>query len=309
LKELDEKIADAEKNLGESEIREAMLAKSDYLLKIGDKDKAVSAYRQTYEKTVPIGQRLDIIFTLIRIGFFWQDHIIITRNIEKAKSLVEEGGDWDRRNRLKVYEAFYSMGVRDFPRAATLFLETLSTFASYELFSYNTFIDYTVIMSLVALDRNKLKSKVIHAPEILQVIENIQSLEKFMTSFYNSSYSDFFDGLADITERIKRDWVLYPHTRYFCREMRIRAYSQLLESYRSVQLTSIAQHFGVPAPFIDTELSRFIASGRLHAKIDKVGGIVETTRPDAKNAQYQTTIKQGDLLLNRIQKLSRVINL
>ena len=35
------------------------------------------------------------------------------------------------------------------------------------------------------------------------------------------------------------------------------------------------------------ELSRFIAAGRLHCKIDKVGGIVETTRPDSKNWQYQ----------------------
>jgi len=38
-------------------------------------------------------------------------------------------------------------------------------------------------------------------------------------------------------------------------------------------------------------------------------GIVETTRPDNKNWQYQSTIKQGDILLNRIQKLSRVINI
>ena len=57
------------------------------------------------------------------------------------------------------------------------------------------------------------------------------------------------------------------------------------------------------------ELSRFIAAGRLHCKIDKVGGIVETNRPDSKNWQYQESIKKGDLLLNRVQKLSRVINI
>ena len=32
-------------------------------------------------------------------------------------------------------------------------------------------------------------------------------------------------------------------------------------------------------------------------------------RPDAKSGQYLATIKQGDHLLNRVQKLSRVINL
>lgn len=35
------------------------------------------------------------------------------------------------------------------------------------------------------------------------------------------------------------------------------------------------------------ELARFIAAGRLHCKIDKVKGIVVTTRPDSKNWQYQ----------------------
>jgi 26S proteasome regulatory subunit N7 len=37
-----------------------------------------------------------------------------------------------------------------------------------------------------------------------------------------------------------------------------------------------------------------------------VGGIIETTRPDSKNAQYQAVITQGDVLLNRIQLLSQV---
>ncbi len=32
-------------------------------------------------------------------------------------------------------------------------------------------------------------------------------------------------------------------------------------------------------------------------------------RPDTKNAQYQQTIKSGDLLLNRLQKLSKVIDI
>ena len=31
-------------------------------------------------------------------------------------------------------------------------------------------------------------------------------------------------------------------------------------------------------------------------------------RPDAKNAHYQQTIKQGDLLLDRLQKLAKIID-
>lgn len=44
LKQLDEAIEDAEKNLGETEIRDSMLAKAEYLCKIGDKVKIFSEF-------------------------------------------------------------------------------------------------------------------------------------------------------------------------------------------------------------------------------------------------------------------------
>lgn len=74
-------------------------------------------------------------------------------------SLIEEGGDWDRRNRLKVYQGVYSIAVRDFKTAATLFLDTISTFTSYELMDYITFVRYTVYVSMISLPRNQLRDK------------------------------------------------------------------------------------------------------------------------------------------------------
>ena len=35
-------------------------------------------------------------------GFFYDDADLIKRNLEKADFLMNEGGDWVRRNRLKV---------------------------------------------------------------------------------------------------------------------------------------------------------------------------------------------------------------
>jgi len=106
IQEFDAFIEDAEKNLTEMEVREKNLIKSEYLCRIGDLEGALTAFRKTYEKTVSLGQRLDIIFHLIRIGFFNMDHDVISRNIDKAKTLIDEGGDWDRRNRLKVYQVY-----------------------------------------------------------------------------------------------------------------------------------------------------------------------------------------------------------
>jgi len=305
LEKLEASIKDALENLGESEVKDAMLAKADHFNRIGDKAKAIPQYQLTFEQTVGSGQKLDVIFTNIRMGLFWRDNDLTKKNIDKARSMVDAGSDWDRRNRLKVYEGVYNMSIRNFHKAAHLFLETLSTFSAVELMDYKTFIYYTILMSAVSLDRPHLKKKIIDSPEVLAVVDSLPFVGEFMQSLYQLNYAPFIQALAQITDLIKKDYFLAAHAGFFCKEMRIIAYSQLLESYRSVTLEKIAQSFGVSVEFIDSELSRFIASGRLNAKIDKVGGVVDTNRSDSKSIQFHSTVKSGDLLLNRIQKLSR----
>jgi 26S proteasome regulatory subunit N7 len=309
LKELDEAIDDAEKNAGEMEVREANLAKAEYYSLIGDKEAALTALRKTYEKTVSLGHRLDLVFHMIRIGLFYLDHKLMAANIDKAKALIEEGGDWDRRNRLRVYQGFYALAIRDFTQASNFFLDTISTFTCYELTDYKSFVSYTVLCSVIALPRVELRKKVIRGSEILEVLHTNTDVHDYLFSLYECQYAKFFRKLSWVENHMKTDRLFAPHYRYYIREMRILAYNQLLESYRSLELKYMADAFGVTVQYIDQELARFIAAGRLHCKIDKVNGIVETNRPDSKNYQYQACIKQGDILLNRIQKLSRVINI
>ncbi|KNE56680.1 hypothetical protein AMAG_02463 [Allomyces macrogynus ATCC 38327] len=309
LATLDAKLADAEKNAGETEISDALIAKAEYLAKIGEKDKAISAFRVAFEKVVGAGAKIDLVFAMIRIGLFFNDRTLILHQLEKAKALIEEGGDWDRRNRCKVYEATFLMTQRDFKGAANLFLETLATFSSTELMDLQDYVTYTVIMAAIAVPRTEIKKKVIESPEILEVVHQVPHLEEYMKALYECRYNAFFQSLAHMEQLLKTNFYLHAHYRYYVREMRILGYAQLLESYRSLTLEYMATAFGVTQEFIDRDLYRFIANGRLNCVIDKVRGIVETNRPDTKNAQYQAVIKSGDVLLNRVQKLSRVINI
>merc|ERR1719228_872561 len=91
LQELDEKIKDAEENLGETEIRDAYLERAEYSVLIGDKESSQTHLRQAFEKTTTLGHKLDNIFLQIRVGLFFMDNDLITRNMEKAASLIEEG--------------------------------------------------------------------------------------------------------------------------------------------------------------------------------------------------------------------------
>ena len=169
LSKLTEKLEDAEKNEGETEIREALLARAEFHVRIGEHAKAVAAYDETYKKTVAMGLRLDLLLSKIRVGFFFEDMKLVSSIIVQAKKLLDEGGDWERRNRLKVYEAVYQITVRDFKKASTLLLDSVATFTATELLSYNHFVLFTVVTCLISLERSELKSKIVDAPEILQV--------------------------------------------------------------------------------------------------------------------------------------------
>jgi len=140
------------------------------------------------------------------------------------------------------------------------------------------------------------------------VIDRLPVFKSFLSSFYECRYNEFFRALIEIMrDFIRFDVYLNHHSNYFLREIRLRAYSQFLESYRSVKLLSMAQEFGVSDTFLDKELSSYIAANKLNCKIDKVHGIVHINRTHEKNMDYQQIIKKGDVLLNRIQRLSRII--
>jgi 26S proteasome regulatory subunit N7 len=66
------------------------------------------------------------------------------------------------------------------------------------------------------------------------------------------------------------------HAHYFAKEMRLVAYKQYLESFKSVTIENMANAFGVSSDFIDADLSNFIYVGKLNCKIDKVSGVIES---------------------------------
>jgi 26S proteasome regulatory subunit N7 len=66
LAELEAKLKDAEENLGETEVRDALHARAEYLGSIGDREGATKAYTETEEKTASGGAKADIVFSQIR---------------------------------------------------------------------------------------------------------------------------------------------------------------------------------------------------------------------------------------------------
>lgn len=112
------------------------------------------------------------------------------------------------------------------------------------------------------------------APEVNQVLPELPVLGELVKNLYDCHYDKFFVALgmsfpphryfvflltslrmiptATLEQtHLLPSRVLSPHARFYVREMRILAYAQLLESYRSLTLESLSGAFGVSVDFVD----------------------------------------------------------
>lgn len=342
-KEEDEAVEKA----GETEVQTARSKRAELYARIGDKDKALEEFEKLFEKTSILGTKIDIVLAILRIGLFFDDKLLVKKNVNRAQALVESGGDWDRRNRLKAYHGIHLLTIRAHNLAAPLLLDSLSTFTSSELCPYSSLVVYATLAGAVSLPRRDFKSKVVDAPEVRAVFGSetgadrltalaggasagpggddemavdeststpkptavnltllasgsataeaqakaepkidFKPLATMIQSLYSGNYGSFFTSLATVEQEfLGKDRYLYEHKSWFVREMRLRAYSQLLQSYKVVGLASMANSFGVSVDWLDKDLAPFIASQRLPCTIDRVKGVIETQRSDDKNKQ------------------------
>lgn len=309
LKEFDEDVEYALNNLTAADTKQAYLNKANYLSKIGDKENTIKVLRQAYEFTIALGFKLDNVFHSTRIGLFFMDIQLIKRNLQQADYLIAQGADWHSRNCYQMLKALYSLSVRDFITATHLFINAVSTFVCTEIMSYMDFIKYTIISSTLTLDRGALKKKILDNADAQQALHSHNVLREYLHSLYDCDYKLFFLRLSDIEVLMKKDMLLNDHYKLYIREMKAKAYDQLMSTYNSVKISYVADQFGVSEDYIENEVSRLIASKKLNYRIDKVNQIIINVTQKSKSNVFRNIIKHGDLLLNRIHKLSRVINI
>jgi len=312
-KYLEDMQKEATESCGETEIREAATARAMFLVRIGAPLAEVQeAIKKAVELTIASGLQIDLHFLSFRVALFFEDIAEAEKAVESAEVLIEKGADWDRRNRHKVHKAIIAMRKRDFSHAVSLLDNTLSTYAPEEIFTHAEFVAVSAYCAVAGGERKVLKEKVVQTPEFAVIGQPdtknwIKALAGAAKAIALCDYRHVLEAILESTEAAERHWLLYKHSAFVCREARARAYSQMLDSYRSLKMEAMAKSFGVSEEFLEGELVKFIRMGKVHCKIDKVSGVVDVTRPDEKNRMYQEVVQAGDQLITRLQNLSRIL--
>lgn len=138
---------------------------------------------------------------------------------------------------------------------------------------------------------------------------DVNDMSELVSAIYTCRYGDVFSALDVVCQHMRKLIYISPHVNYFFREVRVLVFTQFLDSYSSVTLRSMGMAFNIPVEVLDQMLSTLISNERIACKIDRVNDSVRTYRGDAANFDYHRIVKNGDLLLNRIQKLSRLVDM
>lgn len=205
--------------------------KAKLLASYKKKIEAIEEYKKVIEKTKSFNLKMDSVFEILYLGIEYKDLALMKENIDLCKRFLLPGGDWEKKNKLKVYEGLYLLLDRNFKDAGKLFIEALMTFTNYELFDYKTFVFYTAITNIITVDRVTLKNRVIDNSDVNACIREIPNLQKFLESFYNGNYREFFAEFYQIIQRTKNDFFIGKHNNFFINEMRVKVYTQFLRIF------------------------------------------------------------------------------
>jgi 26S proteasome regulatory subunit N7 len=310
VEEFEKQIKDALDNEGDIEVRDAIIKLAEYYLNLKNYKKARATYLRALEKTAGNQKKLEynlvILYTLNK-----EEKVAEYKKYLKiCQELLGEDGDWENKNKLIVYEGILMMIERNFKKGAELFLGCVNTFNAPEIITFDQLVYYGCTLGLLTLNRKDIKKKIIDNSEIISVLREDDLLYNFVFSFFNCDYSNFFKNLTSMTENyILKDNYLKNHKNYIIKQAKIVIYKQYLESYKTVRISKMAQDFKVREDFIDEELSELIASKKLNCQIDKVNGVVESTKGDVRMDLYKQIIKKGDNIIERIHHLVRISNL
>ena len=193
MREFDEKEKDFKENAGEIEIRDNILDKAEFLrYEVEDFVKAEKVYREAYDMSGGASKKMEILFECLLINISKRNIPVLTTDIATCHKLVEDGADWDKKNKLKIFEGVYCMMIRDFKKASDLFVNSVATFTAAEVMSYKEFVFYTVVLGILTQSRKVIKNEIIHCPDILAVNREIPHLKELGESYYNCDYRTFF---------------------------------------------------------------------------------------------------------------------
>jgi 26S proteasome regulatory subunit N7 len=210
VKTLEENIATARESAGDMEVLEAQLQLAQFAAKSLSETEALQAYQAILQSSkLSSGKQMDVLMEMTRVASFYDNSKLADDYLEQTLKLAASsgGGDWDRRNRLQVYQALQQLLHRNLQKAASLLVDCIATFSCTELCTYTECILYATLTNLLHLPRVELKEKIIDGPEVLGVAKELPAVVSRQRRVL---------GIGVFVYKANTRLILFKHTHFLC---------------------------------------------------------------------------------------------
>ena len=128
------------------------------------------------------------------------------------------------------------MNDRDFTRVAEIYAKAIPTFSAFSVFSLHDLVKYATIIGIMHLSRPDLKTYLIDQSDVEIALMDMPVLRTLLHSFYECNYSQLFLTLLDLETILKEDPYLHMSLSLIIEKLRLKAYQQYLDSFKSYGL-------------------------------------------------------------------------
>ena len=199
LAKIDARIKQAQDDGDDVQLRDAYVNKAEHYERQLQYEQAIENYQLALAKTAGAQKKLEYQLAVLHIYFKRDDFAKFGDQLELCKRLNDEGGDWEKKNKLLVYEGLWLIKKRNLEAAATTLLSCVNTFNAPEIIPFEKLVFYGVVLGMVTLQRKDLKSKVLDNSDIIAVLREEKTLYDYLFSLYERRYHDFFRNLSRLT--------------------------------------------------------------------------------------------------------------
>lgn len=103
LSEIDQKMVEVKDTIEGDDTTQFLFQKATLLKNYKEHKQAIAMFKEVIEKTKSFNLKMDSVFEILHIGVLDKDLSLMKENISLCKKLLERGGDWEKRNKLKVH--------------------------------------------------------------------------------------------------------------------------------------------------------------------------------------------------------------
>jgi len=290
-----EKQRDAE---NESHIKEIDRKIAEFYCQTMDIKKGFEWTTRIMRDDVSLSFRMDVFLCRIRMGIIMGNKKIIEESAVEAMDACERGCDWDRRNRFKVYNGLLCLMRGKFDEAGIMLSDSLPSYDADEAMDYWRAVRYVIFCGALTFERPDLLKRILQNADV--VGNNEEEGMRIIRSLHECHYSNFMKELCAFCRIINDDVFVGKYVNMFCREMKLRVYGQILESYRSMHIEKMAEALGLGVEYVEKDLGEFIIEERLWSRIDRIERVIEMK--ERSSMDVSSVINEGSDVIRRIKR-------